>query len=563
MSVTKVSENKQNFIPMSVIGLEHMIDRAWRESGKHQYIRETLVNAIEAKASRIHYGVDWEHFNKSNHFRLMICDNGHGMSSDELHHYMSSFGGSSKLVGGMHQNYGIGAKTSLAPWNPLGVVVSSWTKENPSGTAVRIIKKGDVYGIEDAPVSKNRPAWMQTGTMIVCHGSNENPDTYFGPDGAGKKGFLAEYVEKRFWELPIQVSMEIPTRDRPKTKQHFKTTNLHGIKQDLLIDTKLNAMGTIDMKNAMLRWYIVKQPDDRVCIALLYKGELYDITHHATTYAKFALFLKEVRERVCIIIEPQPFDYNRGYGCFPNAARSHLYWWENGHQADHIPLDDWAHKFAENIPEQIRILQEQLSETKVDRSDKWKQQVALFLPYFKHHFRWFSKGDVAYKDHIKSVTINAESTRSEKEREEGKESNPKPPKSVDFPDFRFIAREHFDRNVAGMWIPPHADAPRGEAVMNKDFITFVDVIERWALAYPNVPKPEIENLVHTVYGTIVISKLIHATSLIPDPDWGKERVEEKMYSPEAITMAVLGLIDADKTIRTTLTHKYGKPQTEV
>ena len=37
--------------PMKVSGVKHHVDRVYREGGQHQWVRETLVNSIEAGAS--------------------------------------------------------------------------------------------------------------------------------------------------------------------------------------------------------------------------------------------------------------------------------------------------------------------------------------------------------------------------------------------------------------------------------------------------------------------------------------------------------------------------------
>lgn len=38
--------------PMAVGGVQHLVERAYRESGEMQYVRELFVNAIEAGGTR-------------------------------------------------------------------------------------------------------------------------------------------------------------------------------------------------------------------------------------------------------------------------------------------------------------------------------------------------------------------------------------------------------------------------------------------------------------------------------------------------------------------------------
>ena len=51
------------------------------------------------------------------------------MTAEELKTYFGSLGESGKTLGGVHDNFGIGAKVSSLPWNPDGVVVLSY-KDN-------------------------------------------------------------------------------------------------------------------------------------------------------------------------------------------------------------------------------------------------------------------------------------------------------------------------------------------------------------------------------------------------------------------------------------------------
>jgi hypothetical protein len=60
------------------------IERDYRHGGKFQWVRETVVNAIEANATYIEYGVEWQGITKNNVYRRAIIDNGDGMTPDEL-----------------------------------------------------------------------------------------------------------------------------------------------------------------------------------------------------------------------------------------------------------------------------------------------------------------------------------------------------------------------------------------------------------------------------------------------------------------------------------------------
>jgi hypothetical protein len=106
------------------------IDRYYRETSRLQWVRETAVNAIEAGANRIFYGVEWQGVVNHDVYRRMIIDDGGGMDDSELERFFGTFGGGGKPIGAAHENFGIGAKTTLLPWNHLGIVVISWRKPN-------------------------------------------------------------------------------------------------------------------------------------------------------------------------------------------------------------------------------------------------------------------------------------------------------------------------------------------------------------------------------------------------------------------------------------------------
>ena len=108
--------------PMSLLNARAMVDRTYNEAGRFQWAREAAVNALEAGATRIQFGLDWNGVAASSVYRRCIADNGCGMDREELVTFFRTLGGSSKTVGGPHENYGIGAKIALLPWNTAGLL---------------------------------------------------------------------------------------------------------------------------------------------------------------------------------------------------------------------------------------------------------------------------------------------------------------------------------------------------------------------------------------------------------------------------------------------------------
>jgi hypothetical protein len=49
-----------NTLPMGVSGIHNLIQRAYNESGPFQWVRETYINAVEAGATKVEYGTEWQ-----------------------------------------------------------------------------------------------------------------------------------------------------------------------------------------------------------------------------------------------------------------------------------------------------------------------------------------------------------------------------------------------------------------------------------------------------------------------------------------------------------------------
>jgi hypothetical protein len=104
--------------PMTTHRLGPIIDRCYRETSRFQWVRETAKNAIEAGATRIEFIVEWQGVARDKVYRRLIADNGKGMDAAQLEEFFNTFGGGGKPIGSEHENFGIGAKTTLLPWNP-------------------------------------------------------------------------------------------------------------------------------------------------------------------------------------------------------------------------------------------------------------------------------------------------------------------------------------------------------------------------------------------------------------------------------------------------------------
>src|SRR5436190_12967139 len=95
---------------LAIVGASIFVNRMFEACGNYQWAREFLKNSLEASASKIEFGIEWQAVEKFGVYRRTIVDNGLGMSQKELLDFFSTLGLGSKTIGTVHENFGIGAK---------------------------------------------------------------------------------------------------------------------------------------------------------------------------------------------------------------------------------------------------------------------------------------------------------------------------------------------------------------------------------------------------------------------------------------------------------------------
>src|SRR5437660_753741 len=94
---------------LSIVGASHFVNRMFEACGNYQWAREFLKNAVEASASKIEFGIEWQAVERFGIYRRAVSDNGIGMNRDELLLFFSTLGEGAKRIGGIHDNFGVGA----------------------------------------------------------------------------------------------------------------------------------------------------------------------------------------------------------------------------------------------------------------------------------------------------------------------------------------------------------------------------------------------------------------------------------------------------------------------
>jgi hypothetical protein len=414
---------------MQTAGTQHLIDRTYRESGQYQWVRETFLNAEEAGATRVELGIEWQAVENLGVHRRLIADDGRGMTADELVEFFNTFGGGGKPIGGAHENFGVGAKTSLLPWNRYGMVVISWVDGEASMIWVQQDEESGEYGLRlfeaEDPDSDEialdevvepfldeehgcnwadvGPEWIQDhGTVIVLLGDEPTQDTVLGDpsrDETDIKG-ISSYLNRRLWE--VQDSMEVivdelRTNDRamwprsedeghgpqPKGGRPDRRTNprtIRGAKYFIEYPTTKFKNGKLDAADEVMlsdgtivEWYLWSGDRPAVqsyaaiggFIAALYKNELYDVSTHHSTYRAFGVGEAAVRSKLWLVVRPPLLDDEGRHGVYPRTDRNSLLLKGGPSAGGPLPFSNWGAEFSENLPDEILAA---LKEARVGRS---------------------------------------------------------------------------------------------------------------------------------------------------------------------------------------------------
>jgi hypothetical protein len=407
--------NLARILPMKTAGTQHLIERVYRESGEFQWVRESLINAFEAGATRVEYGIEWQAVENLGIYRRVIADNGPGMTAEQLVEFFNTFGGGGKPIGDEHANFGVGAKTSLLPWNKYGLVVLSWIDgdasmiwvqqdPNTGEYGLRLVQAVDpdtemetldeVYQPYDDPRhgcdwSQVKPSWVDThGTVLVLLGNEPGDNTILGDAGRNEadiKG-ISTYLNRRMWTIPdgVQVHVDevrtnepagwppsekvahgpIPPRgavDRRTNRREIRGAR-HYIEYRDAKEGRLAVSGTVQLRDKTeVDWYLWEGERPRVhsyaaisgYIAALYRNELYDVGHHHSTYRTFGVSEQSVRSRLWLIVRPPEFDDTTKQGVYPKTDRNSLLLRGGPDAGAALPMNDWAGEFAEAMPTEL------------------------------------------------------------------------------------------------------------------------------------------------------------------------------------------------------------------
>jgi Histidine kinase-, DNA gyrase B-, and HSP90-like ATPase len=388
---------------LAIVGASHFVNRMFEACGNYQWAREFVKNSIEAGAKKVEFGIEWQAVERHGIYRRIIADNGTGMTREELLSFFSTLGDGAKRIGGVHDNFGVGAKIASLPWNPEGVVVISYKDCRPSMIYIQLDDDGAEYELREFRSEKGlshvinpaevdwgddvnwgtvSPPWArECGTTIVLLGTEQTPDTVLGNPKAGEddiKG-LSVYLNSRFWSpLPTEITVaELRSQRKnswptgPNDRDDARRPNNRKILGAKYYLTEVSATGgkldasgivLIDEGRVRAHWYLwegerphihsyAKRPG---YIAVKYKDELFELTTHKAHFRWFGIADAKVQQNLTIILEPDLFDPQiSNWGIHPDQSRNRLIFTGNGEKGIGAPFSDWGFDFSDNMPKEI------------------------------------------------------------------------------------------------------------------------------------------------------------------------------------------------------------------
>lgn len=401
--------------PLQFLGVGNLLEREYRNSPAYQWGRELARNGLEAGATNIEFGPEWEGVKATGTYRMQYADDGHGMTKEELREYMRTLGKGGKIVGGPHDNYALGSRMTLLPWNPAGVVVISvrdgeaymvkmmfdpdaaegegefvleeveWkdTDGNDGLATVYPPYYDDEMGIDWAATIPKFIRDAGHGTTFTLLGRSLGEDTIDGDsERVESNRFLGrKYFNTRFWQLPEGVRLRVYEMPEDRSmwapgKGQFRT--VRGARS-LIEYRKKDGTDFIEASNVVslpdgtkVHWWLRTEPKvetgglgaTSAYIGVLYRDELYgqaytesedgDTKTGANVYRQFGIGSDSVRRRVFLVIEPPEYDEATGAsGVAPSTGRADLYWMGSGISSRSVKPSDWSGDFGGKVPKEI------------------------------------------------------------------------------------------------------------------------------------------------------------------------------------------------------------------
>lgn len=406
------------------------LKRFMAEIGPMQFVREIYMNSKEADATTMKVYFDHQFLKGGGPKKLCFADDGKGMTAAEMYEYLAHLNSSSKQTGGLHDNFGIGVKTTTLLANPYGVVFLSWSKDNPGGAMAWFVydEDQDVVGLkpfeyieedEDGDQElmtlttevsdgsmvnvvsleelqechpngfegvkwwdcKKQSGIKNHGTIVMLLGKGRDEES-IGADWSSRA--LNHYFSTRFLRLSDRVRSRLANRGNPKgllevLDKNIQHTDVVNLSNGVTVKVHYMDKRVVDSKGRMRDISdFLPQSIRRGYSAVTYKGELYHSAHGKDEMRSWGVSHEEVMTRILLIIHPPQYGMQRDgvmRGCYPNEKRNALLWVDETVETENRALDlrEVKMEFIEKQPELLKkwikeAYEADQSELKVDTS---------------------------------------------------------------------------------------------------------------------------------------------------------------------------------------------------
>ncbi|QIS11581.1 hypothetical protein [Nocardia arthritidis] len=435
-----------------------------------------------------------------------------------------------------------------------------------------------------------------------------------------KRG-IVNYLNSRFVELPRNVTVRVATiepkpveTERRESKDRIivdpdgnkfaiHPRRVDGIKA---VISPSHQHGAVMVRHGTrIEWYLTDKDEDALyvekgptkpIIAVQYENEAYDRKDRLQQYRQFGI-PDAIRMRVWLFVIPPPYKESEPthWGVMPQASRGMLI----GKGSTNLPWEDWQDNFYQQMPGPIKKAIEASREgvadsNDLDRRERLKRTMERLATRFRPVLlvqndagresgnpassttgrpragtgNPHNQESVATRPRNRSKDAGGTGDKIILNRDEsGEFSGSERRKSDGLPDIRWETfREEDVQHAARFDRRDSAAGSFGTIYVNTAFPLFRSEFNFWTQEYPKADQNDVISLVKQVYEDELVSKVMHAfklkkQELALDSEGNPVRIKDdhinKWIEPEALTMAVLGLVNVEQRIRVTAGSRFG------
>lgn len=348
-----------------------------REAGPASFLREITQNSLEAIIrAGVPGSVKWDLYCPDPQqnppvYKLACVDTGTGMTGEQLVERIGqvSSSGQEQTAEG---NFGVGAKISAFCRNEYGLTYMSWTSGNEVGSGMTIWWDSEdnnyaikpVYSQEWWTISTERSAELKAmygigdhGTIVVFGGNEADEDTTVAPIGFEyQTQWIVQYLGSRYYEFPATVDAirdvvpSVLVRAFPSDRKFKSIKNRDEIPlvtvecKKSILDSQSDGSGSVDLSDATVYYWIIKENTLKGQLGLLYQGEIYQLFTGSEAYGLFQKAgIVFGGQRIALMVCPTS-------GIFANLTRQSL----TDADGEEVPWGRWMSELKAKLPDAIK-----------------------------------------------------------------------------------------------------------------------------------------------------------------------------------------------------------------